>query len=29
VNIADADAKPVAPESTASARPAPGKRPNL
>ena len=28
VNIADADAKPVAPESTASARPAPGKRPN-
>ena len=29
VNIANADAKPVAPESTASARPAPGKRPNL
>ena len=29
VNIANADANPVAPESTASARPAPGKRPNL
>jgi RND family efflux transporter MFP subunit len=29
VNIANADAKPVAPESTASARPAPSKRPNL
>jgi membrane fusion protein (multidrug efflux system) len=29
VNVANADAKPVAPESTASARPAPGKRPNL
>src|ERR1700734_2492614 len=27
VNIANADAKPVAPESTASARPAPSKRP--
>ncbi|MGA8448352.1 MAG: efflux RND transporter periplasmic adaptor subunit [Roseiarcus sp.] len=29
VNIANADANPVTPESTASARPAPGKRPNL
>ena len=29
VNVANADANPVAPESTASARPAPSKRPNL
>ena len=29
VNIANADANPVTPKSTASARPAPGKRPNL
>lgn len=29
VNVASADANPVAPESTASARPAPSKRPNL
>ena len=29
VNVANADANPVAPKSTASARPAPSKRPNL